>query len=139
MTSAQPAKDDRSGTDNGRGTTPDAGGEIDTGASEVPPYEGRTAGAAKPATGTARAFGSEAPLENPESPASQEVPDQQSATDQAPEGVGESTTRRGEDVIDEEGEEPGRTHTGTDDSQAQRPTGESTPRDETGIQPAEDT
>jgi hypothetical protein len=139
MTAAPPAKDVRPGSDKRRGSSPDQAGEIDIGASSVPPYEGRTAGGAKPATGTARAFGSEAPLENPESPASQEVPDQQSATDQAPEGVGESITRRAEDVIDEEGEEPGRTHTGTDDSLTERPTGESSPRDETSIQPAEDT
>lgn len=138
MTAAQSPKDDRAGGDYTRGTNPDPGGEIDIGASAVPPYDGRTLGGAKPDSGTARAFGSEAPLENPESPASQEAPDQQSADDQAPEGVGESTTRRGEDVIREEGDEPGRTHTGTDDSPAQRPTGESTSRDETSIQPGDD-
>ncbi|MBT2538863.1 hypothetical protein [Arthrobacter sp. ISL-69] len=139
MKATRPPKDDRAGGDYTRGVNPDPGGEIDIGTSEVPPYDGRTVGGGKPATGTARAFGSESPLENPESPASPEVPDKHSATDQAPEGVGESTARRGEDVIREEGEEPGRTHTGTDDSLAQRPTGESNPRDETSVKPAEDT
>jgi hypothetical protein len=56
----------------------------------------------------------------------------------APEGVGESTTRRGEDIIKEEGKEPGRIDTGTDDSPAQRPTGESTPRDRTSVKPDEE-
>ena len=134
----QPRKDDRAGADNTRRADPDPRGEVDIGANEVPPYDGRTVGGRKPETGTARAFGSEAPVEKSLRPASQEAPDQQDATDQAPEGVGESTTRRGENVIREEGEEPGRTHTGTDDSLAQRPTGESTPRVETGVQPAAD-
>jgi hypothetical protein len=138
MTATQPPKGDQADGDNTRGSSPDPGGDIDIGASAVPPYDGRTLGGAKPDSGTARAFGSEAPLENPESPASQEAPDQQSPDDQAPEGVGESTTRRGEDVIREEGDEPGRTHTGTDDSPAQRPTGESTSRDETSIKPGEE-
>jgi hypothetical protein len=50
------------------------------------------------------------------------------------EKVGESTTRRGEDVAKEE-REPGRYDTGTDGSPANRPTGESTPRDTSGVNP----
>jgi hypothetical protein len=56
----------------------------------------------------------------------------------APEGVGESINRRGEDVIKEEGKETGREGTGTDAGPAERPTGESSPRDATGVQPPED-
>lgn len=55
----------------------------------------------------------------------------------APEGVGESTTRRGEDVVESEGKEPGRFDTGTDDTPAQRPTGGSSERDASGVDPQE--
>jgi hypothetical protein len=50
-----------------------------------------------------------------------------------PLGVGTSTTRRGEDVVAEEGED-GRRTTGTQ-GESQRPVGTSTPRDSTGIDP----
>ena len=53
----------------------------------------------------------------------------------APEGVGESTSRRGEDMVDAEGKEAGREDTGTDDTPAQRPTGTSTARDASGVDP----
>lgn len=53
----------------------------------------------------------------------------------APGGVGESTTRGGERVAREEGKEAGRRDTGTDDTPAQRPTGTSSPRDMTGVDP----
>jgi hypothetical protein len=52
-----------------------------------------------------------------------------------PGDVGTSTTRRGEDVVAEDGED-GRRTTGTQ-SESQRPVGESTPRDSTGIDPQE--
>jgi hypothetical protein len=49
-------------------------------------------------------------------------------------GVGESTTRRGEDVIKEEGAEPGREpNQGT--KGADRPYGTSTARSATGVDP----
>lgn len=49
-------------------------------------------------------------------------------------GVGESTTRRGEDVIKEEGPEPGREpNQGT--TGADRPVGTSTSRSATGVDP----
>jgi hypothetical protein len=49
--------------------------------------------------------------------------------------VGESTTRRGEDAI-AEGKEPGR-HDGSAQGESQRPTGTSTARDSTGVDPQE--
>lgn len=87
------------------------------------------------APGTARAFGSAPPLKEPAQPGSAETPDDAAA---APAGVGESTTRRGEDVVKQEGLEAGREDTGTDATPAGRPAGESSPRDSTGIEPAED-
>ena len=50
-----------------------------------------------------------------------------------PKGVGISTTRRGEDVVEEDGED-GRHRTGTQ-GESQRPVGTSTARDSTGIDP----
>lgn len=52
-----------------------------------------------------------------------------------PGGVGTSTTRRGEDVVDKDGEN-GRYRTGTQ-GESQRPVGKSTPQDSTGIDPQE--
>jgi hypothetical protein len=49
--------------------------------------------------------------------------------------VGESMTRRGEDVAGDK--EPGRQDTGTDDTFAQRPYGTSSARDRTGVNPQE--
>ena len=85
--------------------------------------------------GTARAWGSEPPLKEPAQPGSDEPP---ADAAMAPEWVGESTTRRGEDVVKEEGTEAGREDTGTDARPAERPTGESSPRDSTGVKPPED-
>jgi hypothetical protein len=48
--------------------------------------------------------------------------------------VGESITRRGEDVVKQEGTEPGR-FDGPPQGQSQRPTGGSTARDFTGVDP----
>lgn len=50
------------------------------------------------------------------------------------EDVGESMTRRGEDVAKEE-QEAGRYDTGTDGTPGDRPTGESTSRDKTSVNP----
>ncbi len=55
----------------------------------------------------------------------------------APDDVGESVGRRGENMVDADGKEAGRQDTGTDDTPAQRPTGTSTPRDTTGVEPEE--
>jgi hypothetical protein len=58
------------------------------------------------------------------------------STDAAtPLDVGTSTTRRGEDVVEEDGED-GRFRTGTQ-GETQRPVGESTARDSTGVDPQE--
>jgi hypothetical protein len=56
----------------------------------------------------------------------------------SPDGVGESTTRRAEDVAAEEGKEPGRYDSGTQ-GESERPTGGSTARDFTGVDPQEPT
>jgi hypothetical protein len=56
-----------------------------------------------------------------------------------PEGVGESAARGGEEIGKRDGKEAGRRDTGTDDSEAGRPTGESTARDHTGVDPQEGT
>jgi hypothetical protein len=87
------------------------------------------------APGTARAFGSEPPLKEPAHPGRDETPEDAAP---APPDVGESTTRRGEDVIKQEGKEAGREDTGTDAGPVGRPTGKSSPRDATGIQAPED-
>ena len=55
--------------------------------------------------------------------------------DVAPDNVGESITRRGEDIGEQDGKEPGRDDTGTDGTPADRPTGASDARDATGIDP----
>jgi hypothetical protein len=51
-----------------------------------------------------------------------------------PEGVGESSTRRGEDVVKEEGNDPGRHDLGTQ-GETQRPVGTSTAEASTGVDP----
>ncbi len=50
--------------------------------------------------------------------------------------VGQSSTRRAEDIADEEGKEPGRSD-GPPQGESQRPTGTSTARDSTGVDPQE--
>lgn len=55
-----------------------------------------------------------------------------------PKGVGDSDLRRGEDIVKEEGKEPGRFDTGKK-GPASRPQGKSTPRDQTGISPSKST
>lgn len=126
---ANEPKVDRAGGDYQRGPNPKPGGEIDTGNSAVPPYDERSTGA-EDRPGTARAFDTEMPAAEPVSPGSDVTPDDAGTP---PPGVGESTTRRGEDVIKQEGKEAGRQDTGTTDSPARRPTGESGGRDATAI------
>jgi hypothetical protein len=57
--------------------------------------------------------------------------------EEPPEGVGESVARRGEDMIKHHGKEAGRHDTGIDDTAAERPTGGSTERDRSGVDPQE--
>jgi hypothetical protein len=87
------------------------------------------------APGTARAFGSEPPLKEPAQPGSDQTPEDAAM---APEGVGESTTRRGEDLVKEEGTEPGREEASTDATPAGRPAGGTSPRHATGVNPPDD-
>lgn len=54
---------------------------------------------------------------------------------EAPAGVGESTTRRGEDMVEHDGKEAGRIDTGSDGTPADRPTGTSTARDASSVDP----
>jgi hypothetical protein len=109
----------------------------------VPPYEGRSTGRSDELgdeltgtidrqldeTKTGRPGATASPAE--ERPVSAQTATQADAA--TPLGVGTSTTRRGEDVVDEEGE-GGRQTTGTQ-GESQRPVGTSTPRDSTGIDP----
>ncbi|MGH8931084.1 MAG: hypothetical protein ACRDZO_10790 [Egibacteraceae bacterium] len=54
--------------------------------------------------------------------------------DAPPEGVGESMGTRGEDVVDQEGTDPGRVDLGTK-GESQRPVGTSTAEASTGVDP----
>jgi len=129
-----------------RGPNPDPGGEVEPGGL-VPPYEGRTrergtsessealtesvksqmaeTDSGRPGATASRA--NESPVEPDE--VTHDVPE-------SPLGVGESTTRRGEDVADRDDKEPGREDTG-EEGEAQRPTGSSDARDLTGVDPQE--
>ncbi|MDQ6840416.1 MAG: hypothetical protein M3137_19295 [Actinomycetota bacterium] len=132
MAETNPPKGDRVGNDYHQGTNPNPGGDLDTGKAAVPPYEGRNDGTdERQATGTARAFGSEPPEHEPVQPGSDA---EQPASTMAPDNVGESINRRGEDVAKQDGKEAGRHEEGTDDSrEADRPVGTSDNRDQTGI------
>lgn len=122
----------------------------------APPYEGRTSGQtdddiseeltgtverqlAETKTGRPGATSSpaeESPVRESEVASGSAGAGDQTATraDAAtPKGVGTSTTRRGEDVVEEDGEN-GRHRTGTQ-GESQRPVGVSTARDSTGIDP----
>jgi hypothetical protein len=143
-------KQDRIGNDYREGTNPNPGGEIDTGDSLVPPYDERTTGGPGPepdATTEAQSLearaesvrrqkaGEDAPKEaNPESLVG---PTGGSPGKEPPKGTGESINRHGEDVAKREGKEAGRDDAAEDDSEARRPTGSSTSRDLTGIDPQE--
>ena len=133
MTSTNPPQGDRAGNDYSQGTNPNPGGDIDTGDSAVPPYDDKSTGSDELDQGTRRAMGSEPPLREPNEPAA-EAPDDLSDA-QAPDDVGVSMTRRGEDVSQDDGKEAGRFDTGTHEAPSDRPTGESTDRDRSGVDP----
>ncbi len=123
----------------------------------VPPYEGRTTGRSDDLsdelTGTVERQLDDTKTGNPgatsspavESPvqAGEVAGGSAGAGDQTatradaatPGDVGTSTTRRGEDIVEDDGED-GRYRTGTQ-GESERPVGESTPRDSTGIDPQE--
>lgn len=131
MTDTNPPDKDRAGKDYAYGTNPNPGGEVSTEGSEVPPYEGRSGGDPQDAESTARAMGSKAPEHEPEQPGSDaEQPD----SAMAPDNVGESINRRGEDVAKDDGKEAGRHEEGSDESrETDRQVGSSDNRDQTGI------
>jgi len=123
----------------------------------VPPYEGRTTGGSDDLsedltgtverqladTKTGRPGATASPAEESPAGAGEVAAGSAGAGEQTatrsdaatPGGVGTSTTRRGEDVVAEEGQD-GRQRTGTQ-GESQRPVGESTARDSTGIDPQE--
>jgi hypothetical protein len=133
-------KGDRIGNDYSRGPNPNPGGDIDLGGSAVPPYDDRSTGDDEVAAGVPRAMGSEGPTEEPRRPGEGPPPaggDTLDSDDQAPDNVGESISRRGEDQADKEGGETGRIDHG-EEPDTGRPAGGSTPRDQTSINPHED-
>lgn len=124
----------------------------------VPPYEGRTTGQSSDDLGedlrgtverqladtrTGRPGATAGPADENPVGAGEVATGSAGAGDQTatradaatPKGVGTSTTRRAEDVVEEDGE-AGRHRTGTQ-GESQRPVGESTARDSTGIDPQE--
>ena len=126
-----------------RGPNPDPGGKVEPGGL-VPPYEGRTTGPDSPSskeraesvkeqlaeTKTGRPGATASPAD--EQPAREDqVSDE---TPASPKGVGHSETRRGEDIVEDEGKEPGRHDAGTK-GESERPVGTSDERDVTGINP----
>ena len=132
MTQENAPKGDRIGNDYSRGPNPNPGGDIDTGESAVPPYEGRstesTATRDTEEMAHSRDVGDNDAITG-DAPAGE---DGQSASDLPPEGVGESLSRSGEDIRDEEGKEAGRHEEGTAGG-ADRPEGSSDLRDVTGV------
>ncbi|MDQ2724562.1 MAG: hypothetical protein M3Y36_03600 [Actinomycetota bacterium] len=126
-----PARDSI-GNDFSSGTNPDPGGDTDTSDSAVPPYAGREDGSgAMESDSTKRAYGSKAAEHEPVQPGSDvDQPD----SDMAPEGVGESMSRSGEDIAQKDGKEAGRHDEGDDASrETDRKVGSSDNRDQTGI------
>ena len=131
---------------------------IDTGKSAVPPYEGRTKStedATRPGSDDPRTVGGGAgPVEHDEmkapspestpggataSPADEQPASEASETAESDPGTGPAHyagTPRGEEAAEREGKEAGRENTGTEaDDAADRPTGESSARDQTSVDP----
>ena len=140
----------------GHGPQNSPGGNVDTGESLVPPYEGRTKSPDDTESTRAKTETVERQLSETKSEGDAEIgkvkaegpsnPDPETGEDlgqpQAgdvshqvpddPHGAGTSTNRRGEDVKKQEGTEPGRTDLGTK-GPTERPYGTSDPRDSTSI------
>jgi hypothetical protein len=132
-------KSDRIGGDYKQGSNPSPGGKVDVD-DDAPPYEGRTT-----ARGESKHGGDESvarqmdethgPGSGTTSPAQESPVQEHEVTDEVPEsphGVGESATRRGEDIQEQEGKERGRTE-GPREHPSDRPTGYSDPDDLTGV------
>ncbi|MDQ2727106.1 MAG: hypothetical protein M3Y91_04380 [Actinomycetota bacterium] len=123
---------DSVGDDYSRGANPDPGGEVSTEGSAVPPYEGRGDAPSGPESdSTARAYGSKAAEHEPVQPGSDaDQPD----SAMAPDDVGESINRRGEDISAKDGKEAGRHEEGEDSSrETDRQVGSSDNRDQSAI------
>jgi hypothetical protein len=101
--------------------------------SEVPPYDGRNTGRNERAEGPERMLRGDPPPSEPTGQPGEGTRPRPDA-DTPPEGVGESTTRRGEDVRGQDGKEAGR-HDGPPKGATRRPTGTSDARDVTGTAP----
>ena len=128
-------KGDRLGKDYDKGPNPNPGGEIDTGNSVLPPYEDRTVSESESSRDMeAMAHSRDVTPEQGAAPgrATSDRDTQSPAGDLAPEGVGESAGRRGEDMRDDDGKEAGRHDEGTK-GKSDRPEGSSDDRDRTGI------
>jgi hypothetical protein len=133
MPDINPPKSDRVGNDFHTGPNPNPGGTIDTADSLVPPYDDRNKGRNERSEGPERMLNGEAPPKEAIQAESAAAP--RDDAKMAPEGVGQSMTRGGEKVSTEDGKEAGRFDSGSDGSKADRPTGGSTPRDLTGVNP----
>ena len=130
------------------GPNPDPGGETQLGGL-VPPYDDRSARRGDSESSDALTASIDRQKEHTDpgypgataSPADEQPvsPGEDTASGggvpDSPHGVGESTTRRGESVVEEEGKEPGRSDDGVEDTPAARPYGSSSPRDMTGVNP----
>jgi hypothetical protein len=133
-------KQDRIGNDYHEGPNPNPGGTIDTGDSLVPPYEDRAKGDSDTQDAKSESVKRQLTGKDPPEEANSESlvgPTGGKQGQEPPAGVGESVARRAEDMIKHHGKEAGRHDTGTDDSESERPTGESTPRDRGGVDPQE--
>lgn len=140
----------------GHGPQNSPGGNVDTGDSPIPPYEGRSTGPDTSESTRAKTETVERQLSETKSegeaeigkvsataasnvdPATGEEVAAPTAGDVShevpddPHGVGTSQGRRGEDVKKQEGTEPGRTDLGTK-GQTERPYGTADARDATGV------
>jgi hypothetical protein len=127
-----------------RGPNADPGGEVVPGGL-VPPYEGRSTEQGSTESAEALTDSIETQLADTAtgehgqtaSPAEESPVQPHEVSHEVPEtplGVGESTTRRGEDVAEQEGKEAGRHQAGTE-GEAERPTGGSDSRDASGAAP----
>jgi hypothetical protein len=94
MSNIKAPKADRIGNDFHEGPNPGPGGEIDTGDSLVPPYDGRTRGRKETPEGPEITMSGEAPPGEASQPESGAGHREDART--TPEGVGETETRAGE-------------------------------------------
>jgi hypothetical protein len=134
MSDPNPPKADRLGKDYDKGPNPNPGGDIDTGDSVLPPYEDRSTESSNSRDMEGMAHSRDVSDEQGAAPgrATSDRDIQSPSEDMPPGGVGESLSRRGEDMRDDEGKEAGRQDDGTK-GESDRPEGSSDDRDRTGI------